>query len=114
MSATGRYAYVIGRDGKLALIDLWMETPAKVAEVQLCYDARSVEVSKYAGELGDFIDRYAMVGCYWPPHFVILDGETLSHSRSSARAAYTYNTEEYHPEPRVLRSWPHISSRNGL
>ncbi len=27
MSATGRYAYVIGRDGKLALIDLWMETP---------------------------------------------------------------------------------------
>ena len=27
MSATGRYAYVIGRDGKLALIDLWMEEP---------------------------------------------------------------------------------------
>jgi nitrite reductase (NO-forming)/hydroxylamine reductase len=27
MSATGRYAYVIGRDGRLALIDLWMETP---------------------------------------------------------------------------------------
>ena len=43
MSATGRYAYVIGREGKLALIDLWMEKPDKVAEVKTCYDARSVE-----------------------------------------------------------------------
>lgn len=40
MSASGRYAYVIGRDGKLAMIDLWMEKPDKVAEVQTCYDAR--------------------------------------------------------------------------
>jgi len=30
--------YVIGRDGKLALL-LWMEKTDKVAEVQLCYDA---------------------------------------------------------------------------
>jgi len=77
MSATGRYAYVIGRDGKLALVDLWMEVPDKVAEVQLCYDARSVEVSKYNGPEGDFTDKYAIVGCYWPPHFAILDGQTL-------------------------------------
>ncbi len=101
MSATGRYAYVIGRDGKLALIDLWMETPAKVAEVQVCYDARSVEVSKYNGELGDFTDRYAIVGCYWPPHFVMLDGETLEPFKVISTRSYTYNSEEYHPEPRV-------------
>jgi nitrite reductase (NO-forming)/hydroxylamine reductase len=101
MSATGRYAYVIGRDGKLALVDLWMEVPDKVAEVQLCYDARSVEVSKYAGELGDFTDKYAIVGCYWPPHFAILDGQTLEPFKVVSTRSYTYDTEEYHPEPRV-------------
>jgi len=101
MSATGRYAYVIGRDGKLALVDLWMETPDKVAEVNLCYDARSVEVSKYHGEEGDFTDKYAIVGCYWPPHFAILDGQTLEPSKIVSTRSYTYDTEEYHPEPRV-------------
>lgn len=101
MSATGRYAYVIGRDGKLALIDLWMETPDKVAEVQVCYDARSVEVSKYSGDLGDFTDQYAIVGCYWPPHFAILDGQTLEPFKLVSTRSYTYDTEEFHPEPRV-------------
>jgi len=101
MSATGRYAYVIGRDGKLALVDLWMEVPDKVAEVQLCYDARSVEVSKYEGELGDFRDQYAIVGCYWPPHFTILDGQTLEPLKVVSTRSYTYDTNEYHPEPRV-------------
>lgn len=77
MSATGRYIYTIGRDGKAVMIDLWMEVPDKVAEVQVCFDARSIEGSKYVGEEGDFSDVYAVAGCYWPPHFVILDGLTL-------------------------------------
>lgn len=101
MSATGRYVYTIGRDGKLALVDLWTEIPTKVAEAQLCYDARSVEGSKYSGELGDFTDKLAIVGCYWPPHFVILDGETLEPFKIVSTRSYTYDTEEYHPEPRV-------------
>jgi nitrite reductase (NO-forming)/hydroxylamine reductase len=101
MSASGRYAYVIGRDGKLALIDLWMSKPDKVAEVQLCYDARSVEVSKYKGPEGDFLDKLAVVGCYWPPHFAILDGQTLQPFKIVSTRSYTYDTEEYHPEPRV-------------
>lgn len=101
MSATGRYAYVIGRDGRLAMVDLWMEIPDKVAEVQVCYDARSVEVSKYHGEQGDFTDKYAIVGCYWPPHFTILDGQTLEPFKVVSTRSYTYDTEEYHPEPRV-------------
>lgn len=101
MSATGRYAYVIGRDGKLALVDLWMEKPDKVAEVQTCYDARSVEVSKYKGEKGDFTDQLAVVGCYWPPHFTIMNGETLEPFKVVSTRSYTYDTEEYHPEPRV-------------
>ncbi len=97
MSATGRYAYVIGRDGKVALIDLWMEVPDKVAEVQACYDARSVDTSKYEG----YEDLYAIVGCYWPPHFAIIDGATLEPMKIVSTRSYTYDTEEYHPEPRV-------------
>jgi nitrite reductase (NO-forming)/hydroxylamine reductase len=100
-SATGRYVYTIGRDGKLALIDLWMKVPDKVAEAKVCYDARSVEVSKYDGEEGNFIDKYAVVGCYWPPHFVILDGQTLEPFKVVSTRSYTFDTEEYHPEPRV-------------
>jgi nitrite reductase (NO-forming)/hydroxylamine reductase len=101
MSATGRYAYVIGRDGKLALVDLWMEQPTKVAEVQVCYDARSVEVSKYKGAEGDYSDKLAVVGCYWPPHFVIMDGQTLEPVSIVSTRGYTVDTKEYHPEPRV-------------
>lgn len=101
MSATGRYAYVIGRDGRLALVDLWMEIPQKVAEVQTCYDARSVEVSKYNGELGDFSDQYAIVGCYWPPHFAILDGQTLEPFKVVSVRGYTADTNTYVTDPRV-------------
>lgn len=101
MSASGRYAYVIGRDGRLALIDLWMEKPEVVARVQTCYDARSVEVSKYEGPEGDFRDKYAITGCYWPPHFAILDGQTLEPIKVVSSRSYTFDTGEYHPEPRV-------------
>jgi len=101
MSATGRYVYVIGRDGKLALVDLWMEVPTKVAEVQTCYDARSVEVSKYNGELGDFTDKYAIVGCYWPPHFTIMDGQTLEPFKVVGVRGYTADTNTYVSDPRV-------------
>jgi nitrite reductase (NO-forming)/hydroxylamine reductase len=101
MSATGRYAYVIGRDGRLALIDLWMEKPEVVARVQTCYDARSVEVSKYSGPEGNFTDQYAITGCYWPPHFVILNGQTLEPIKVVSTRSYTEDTGEYHPEPRV-------------
>jgi nitrite reductase (NO-forming)/hydroxylamine reductase len=101
MSASGRYAYVIGRDGRLALIDLWMEHPEVVARVQTCYDARSVEVSKYEGPEGDFRDKYAITGCYWPPHFAILDGQTLEPMKVVSSRSYTFDTGQFHPEPRV-------------
>jgi len=35
LSASGRYLYVIGRDGKINLIDLWMEKPDNVAEIKI-------------------------------------------------------------------------------
>ncbi len=101
MSATGRYVYTIGRDGKATLIDLWSNPPKKVAEVKTCYDARSIDVSKYKGKLGNYYDRYAVIGCYWPPHFVILDGLTLKPLKIVSTLGYTYDTEEFHPEPRV-------------
>ncbi|HHQ14332.1 MAG TPA: c-type cytochrome, partial [Chromatiales bacterium] len=34
-SSSGRYVYTIGRDGKLNLIDLWMNPPQTVAEIRI-------------------------------------------------------------------------------
>lgn len=100
-SGTGRYFYTIGRDGKLSLIDLFAAKPTVVAEVRTCLDARSVEVSKYEGPKGDFVDKLAVVGCYWPPQLVILDGQTLEPLKVVSTRSTTYDTNEYHPEPRV-------------
>ncbi|MBW2446688.1 MAG: c-type cytochrome [Deltaproteobacteria bacterium] len=100
-SATGRYFYTVGRDGKLNLIDLWEEKPRVVAESRVCLDARSVDVSKYKGPKGDFVDKYAVVGCYWPPQMVVVDGKTLEPIKVISTRSSTYDTNEYHPEPRV-------------
>ncbi len=100
-SATGRYFYSIGRDGKVSLIDLYPKQPEIVAEVKVCADARSVDVSKYSGPKGDFNDKLAIVGCYWPPQMVILDGLTLEPLKVISTRSSTYDTNEYHPEPRV-------------
>ncbi|RME62060.1 MAG: hypothetical protein D6780_00445, partial [Candidatus Dadabacteria bacterium] len=72
-SKTGRYFYAIGRDGRLALIDLWYKKPKIVARTRTCWDARSVDSSKYKG----FEDKYAIVGCYTPNQYAIVDGQTL-------------------------------------
>ncbi len=72
-SATGRYFLAVGRDGRVTMIDLWTETPAIVAQVQGCFDARSVEGSKFEG----YEDQYIIEGCYWPPQYVVFDGLTL-------------------------------------
>jgi nitrite reductase (NO-forming)/hydroxylamine reductase len=42
-----------------------------------------------------------VVGCYWPPHFTILNGQTLEPFKIVSTRSYTFDTEEYHPEPRV-------------
>ena len=97
MSASGRYLFAIGRDGKITLIDLWMETPAPVAEIKVGSEARSVETSKYKG----FEDKYAIAGSYWPPQYVIMDGATLEPKKVVSTRGMTVDTQEYHPEPRV-------------
>jgi nitrite reductase (NO-forming)/hydroxylamine reductase len=96
LSASGRYVYVIGRDGRLSLIDLWMEKPAVVAEVKVGYDARSVDTSKFKG----FEDKYAVAGSYWPPQYVIMEGDTLKPLKIVGTRGMTVDGE-YHPEPRV-------------
>ena len=100
-SATGRYFYTIGRDGKVTLIDLYEKKPKVIAEVRVCLDARSVDVSKYKGPKGDFVDKYAVIGCYWPPQMVVIDGQTLEPLKVISTRSNTYDTNEYHPEPRV-------------
>jgi nitrite reductase (NO-forming)/hydroxylamine reductase len=97
ISASGRYLYVIGRDAKIDLIDLWMDPPQIVATVKIGLEARSVETSKREG----WEDRYAIAGAYWPPQFVIMDGPTLEPLRIVSTRGMTVDTQEYHPEPRV-------------
>ena len=97
MSASGRYLYVIGRDAKINLIDLWMKTPDTVAEIKIGLEARSVETSKYKG----YEDKYAIGGAYWPPQFVVMDGDTLKPRKIVSTRGLTVDTLEYHPEPRV-------------
>jgi len=97
MSASGRYLFTIGRDAKLNLIDLWMNPPQTVARVKIGLEARSVETSKMKG----FEDRYAIAGSYWPPQYVIMDGATLEPLKVVSTRGMTYDTQEFHPEPRV-------------
>jgi nitrite reductase (NO-forming)/hydroxylamine reductase len=97
LSASGRYLFAIGRDGKINLIDLWMENPATVAEIKIATEARSVETSKMKG----FEDKYVIAGGYWPPQFVIMDGATLEPLKVVSTRGMTYDTQIYHPEPRV-------------
>jgi nitrite reductase (NO-forming)/hydroxylamine reductase len=96
LSKSGRYVYVIGRDGRLSLIDLWMEQPAVVAELKIGFDARSVDTSKFKG----YDDKYAIAGSYWPPQYVIMDGDTLKPLKVVSTRGMTVDGE-YHPEPRV-------------
>ncbi|MGQ0522885.1 MAG: cytochrome D1 domain-containing protein [Betaproteobacteria bacterium] len=97
MSASGRYVYVIGRDAKVNMIDLWMEKPDSVAEVRIGLEARSVETSKAKG----FEDKLAIAGAYWPPQYVIMKGDTLEPLKIVSTRGMTVDTQEYHPEPRV-------------
>ena len=97
ISASGRYLLVIGRDAKINMIDLWMENPATVAEIKVGAEARSVETSKMEG----FEDKYAIAGSYWPPQYVIMDGNTLEPLKIKSTRGMIYDEQTYHPEPRV-------------
>jgi nitrite reductase (NO-forming)/hydroxylamine reductase len=97
MSSSGRYLYTIGRDAKINLIDLWMDPPQTVAELKIGTEARSVETSKFKG----YDDKYAIGGSYWPPQYVIMDGATLEPLKVVSTRGMIYDTQEYHPEPRV-------------
>jgi len=97
LSASGRYIFVIGRDARINLIDLWMKNPDNVAEIKVGLEARSVETSKHEG----YEDTYAIAGTYWPPQFVIMNGDTLEPLKIVSTRGMTVDTQEYHPEPRV-------------
>ncbi|MGA7454412.1 MAG: cytochrome D1 domain-containing protein [Rhodoplanes sp.] len=97
LSASGRYLYTVGRDSKINLIDLWMDPPQTVAELKIGSEARSVETSKFKG----YEDKYAIAGAYWPPQYVLMDGATLEPLKVVSTRGMIYDTQEYHPEPRV-------------
>ncbi|MCC6465748.1 MAG: c-type cytochrome [Planctomycetes bacterium] len=96
-SASGRYFYTIGRDGRVTLIDLWMEKPDTVAEVKAANDARSIDTSKFEG----FEDKYAIVGGYWPPVMAVLKGDTLEPIRVISTSSYEIDEGTFVREARV-------------
>lgn len=97
LSASGRYLFVIGRDAKINMIDLWMEKPDNVAEIRVGLEARSVDTSKFKG----YEDKLAIAGSYWPPQYTIMNGDTLEPLKVVGTRGMTVDTQEYHPEPRV-------------
>lgn len=97
ISASGRYVFVIGRDARIDMIDLWPKEPTKVASLKVGLEARSVETSKFKG----WEDKYAIAGTYWPPQYVIMDGETLEPLKISSTRGMIYDEQSFHPEPRV-------------
>ena len=97
MSASGRYLFVISRDAKINMVDLWMEKPDTVAEIRVGLEARSVETSKYKG----YEDKLAVAGAYWPPQYTIMNGDTLEPLKIVSTRGNVVGTQEYHPEPRV-------------
>lgn len=79
------------------MIDLWMEKPDNVAEIRVGLEARSVETSKFKG----YEDKLAIAGTYWPPQYVIMNGDTLEPLKIMATRGMTVGEQEFHPEPRV-------------
>ncbi len=97
LSSSARYLFTVGRDAKLNLVDLWMNPPQTVATIKAGLEARSVETSKYKG----FEDKFAIIGTYWPPQFLLMKGDTLEPLKIVSTRGLTVDTQEFHPEPRV-------------
>ncbi len=97
-SASGRYIYSVGRDGKITMIDTYPKIPTIVAEVKGGFDARSVEVSKYKG----YEDKYLVFGGYSPAQIVIFDAQTLEPLSVTPTAGNAVDGDkEYIKEARV-------------
>ena len=108
ISASGRYLFTIGRDALINMVDLYMDPPATVAQIKIGTEARSVETSKFEG----FEDKYAIGGSYWPPQYVIMDGDTLEPIKIASTRGMIYDEQIYHPEPGWRRSWPRTTAPN--
>jgi nitrite reductase (NO-forming)/hydroxylamine reductase len=76
---------------------LWMKVPAVVAEVKTGVEARSIETSKFKG----WEDKYAISGTYWPPQYVIHEGETLKPLKVVSTSGIASETNEFVREARV-------------
>jgi hypothetical protein len=91
-------------------IDMWMKEPKNVAEIQVCNDARAIDTSKHK----DYLDKYAVVGCYWPPSIVTLEADTLDPLKIVSTGSYTYDTNEYEEKLELLLLLHHTINQSGL
>ena len=46
-------------------------------------------------------DKYAIAGSYWPPQYVIMDGDTLEPLKIKSTRGMIFDEQTFHPEPRV-------------
>ena len=97
ISASGRYLFVIGRDAKINMIDLWMDPPETVAQIKIGMEARSVETSKMEGLGGQVRHRRRLLAAAIRHH----GRRTLEPLKIVSTRGMTVDTQEYHPEPRV-------------
>lgn len=99
-SASGRYLYVMGRDGTVSLVDLFASPPETVASVRIGYEARAIAVAGTGRPGGAADSGLVLTGAYWPPQLVLLDGRTLEPLRILSTRGRSADGR-YHPEPRV-------------
>jgi hypothetical protein len=82
--------------------------PDNVAEIKVGLEARSVETSKFKG----WEDKYAIAGTYWPPQFVIMDGDTLKPRKIVSTRGMTSTPRNTTPSRAWPPSWPRTTSRS--
>ena len=88
------------------MIDLWMETPPPSPRSPSARGALGRDLEDEGWE-----DKYAIAGSYWPPQYVIMDGETLE-PLDQVDPRHDRGHQEYHPEPRVAAIvWSHYKRR---
>ena len=92
MSASGRYLFVIGRDAKIVLIDMWM----KETDTGRRNQGRPGSAFGRDLEVQGLRDKIAIAGTYWPPQYVIMDGDTLKPRKIIGTRGMTSDTNEYH------------------
>ena len=108
VSASGRYLFVIGRDAKINMIDLWMEK-ARTPWPKFASAWKRVRwIPASTGLRGQIRHRRQLLAA-------TVHGDERRHAGTAQNRSTRGNTvdkQEFHPEPAWPASWPATSVRN--